>query len=121
MNEIRQAFDAAVFGPIKEQRRRTPFDTSGYIARHERAFLSPRPGFEAAIVAGLTALAAYACAHEERYGSKLAEDGVLGEAWLDALRGFRAMLNGELGNLDGGFLDAAFCNLHRTAGFEGEL
>ncbi len=32
-----------------------------------------------------------------------------------------AMLNGELGRLDGGTLDHAILELHEAAGFEGEL
>lgn len=119
VQSIARKYDDAVLSPLREQRARTP--NADYIRRHESAFHTPRPGFEAALACGLVALRDYACAHEERYGSTLGQDGVLGEAWLDALRGFRALLNGELGRLDGGFLDGAICNLYQAAGFEGDL
>lgn len=116
---IAKRFDDAVLGPVLEQRSRTP--NADYISKHEHAFHTPRPGFEAAIACGIVALRDYACAHEQRFGSPLADDGVLGDEWLQALRAFRGLLNGELGRLDGGFLDGALCNLHQAAGFEGEL
>jgi hypothetical protein len=55
----------------------------------------------------LLGLAEYADAHERQYSSKIGADGVLGREWLDALRGVRGLLNGELGRFDGGTLDKA--------------
>jgi hypothetical protein len=118
---IDKRFAAAIENPVRDQLARTPDDPSGYIARHLKAWKTPSPGFEAAIVAAITALRGYATMHELAYNAKLANDGVLGDAWLDALRGVRGLLNGQLGRLDAGFLDAALCGLHRAAGFEGEL
>jgi hypothetical protein len=119
LSEIESRFNAALDNPLSEQRARTPI--AEYISRHDRAFHAPKAGFESAIASSLVALRDYAVAHECTYGSPLAQDGVLGDAWLDMLRGLRALLNGELGRLDGGFLDGAICNLHRAAGFTGEL
>jgi hypothetical protein len=122
VNEIQTRYYAlALRNPVLEQRKRTPADPTGYISRHDYAWHSPFDGFESALVLGIRSLAAYAAAHEARYDSKIAEDGVLGKEWEAALRGFRGLLNGELGRLDGGFLDGAICNLYREAGFEGEL
>jgi hypothetical protein len=80
-------------------------------------------GFEIGIVFGLKALVGYADAYDQTYGSDstLGLDGVLGEGWLDMARGWRALLNGELGRLDGGALDSALCDLVKWAGFEEEL
>jgi hypothetical protein len=119
--DIDRRYTDALLRAVKEQRKRTPKDPTGYIRRHELAFMAPTKPFEQAIVQMLLGLKHYASDHENAYGSKLADDGVIGEAWLDALRGLRAMLNGQLGRLDGGFLDAAICNLYREAGFDGEL
>jgi hypothetical protein len=120
--DIEVRYNTALRRPVIDQLKRTPDDPTGYIARHNKAWsLLTCQGFEGALVFGIRSLAAYAAAHEVRYSSKLADDGVLGPAWADALRGFRALLNGELGRLDGGFLDGALCNLYREAGFEGEL
>jgi hypothetical protein len=119
--DIQTRYALALRNPVLEQRKRIPDDTTGYINRHDKAWHSPSEGFESALVMGIRSLAAYAAAHEARYDSKLADDGVLGASWEEALRGFRGLLNGELGRLDGGFLDGAICNLYREAGFEGEL
>lgn len=77
--------------------------------------------FELALLDILSGLTEYAGAHVRQYDSPIADDGVIGEAWLDALRGLRALLNGELGRLDGGTLDHAILELYKAAGFEGEL
>ncbi len=77
-------------------------------------------GFEAGLLDLIVGLTEYAGAHVRQYDSPIADDGVLGEAWLDALRGVRALLNGELGRLDGGTLDHAIIELYKAAGFEGD-
>jgi hypothetical protein len=92
-----------------------------YRARHMLAWRQPR-GTERSIVAMLRSLALYVDDYSQRFeGSKVGADYVLGEAWADMLRGFRALLNGELGRLDGGALDAACCDLWAYAGFKEEL
>lgn len=118
--KIADRYIQAAHRPVEEQLARTPTDPTGFIKRHERAMTVPR-SFERSLRALIDGLMSYAVDHEARYGSKLGEDGVLGEAWADALRGVRGLLNGELGDLDGGLLDGALCNLYREAGFEGEL
>lgn len=119
VRDVSRRFDDAVLLPARAQRNRTPNDRQ--IDAHEHAFHTPREGFEAALSCGIVALRDYACAHELAYGAPLASDPVMGGAWLEALRGFRQLLTGERGRLQGGFLDGACCNLYEAAGFEGEL
>lgn len=88
---------------------------------HRAARFNPLPGFERAIVCAIDALQWYAEAHAKRWGSKLGEDYVLGEAWESALRGVLALLNGETGRLDCGLLDRELRAMYLEAGFEGEL
>lgn len=90
-------------------------DTNGWKRRHLAAS-TYQP-----IAVMITALDTYQRRHFERYESKLADDGVLGPAFLDALRGVRTLLNGEIGGLDGGTCDAAILAIHSEAGFGGEL
>ena len=89
--------------------------TNGWKGRHMRA-ARVQP-----VALMITALDQYAANHAERFESKIGEDYVLGPAFLDALRGVRTMLNGEIGGLDGGTCDAAICEIFTRAGFEGEL
>lgn len=117
---IERRFYEAVMSPEREQRARTPDDPTGYIGRHATALHTPRLGFESALSGFVVALKDYAVAHEQRYESKLADDGVLGDDWQGILRRVRGLLNGELGRLDGGFLDGALCNLYAAAGFDPE-
>lgn len=91
-----------------------------WYARHMAALTAPRPGFEAAIVAMFGALDTYACAHSRRYSSPLGEDYVLGDEWRDMARGLRGLLNGELGRLDAGTVDAAVLNLAAAHGVDME-
>jgi hypothetical protein len=65
----------------------------------------------------------YGCEYEARYGadSKLGQDSVLGEAWLDMAHGYLALLNGETGRLDCGTLDGELRRWAARFGFEGEV
>lgn len=73
---------------------------------------------EVSPVVGLAkALARYAEEHQRRFDSPLADNYVLGAAWLDALRATRQLLNGDLGSLDGGTCDATLYGIARMAGF----
>jgi hypothetical protein len=104
---------------------------NGWFERHERSVprlvgripgegsSNSRHAFEEALCYMLHSLAAYAGAHVRQYGSPIAEDGVLGVAWRESLAGLRQLLNGELGQLDGGTLDHAILELYKAAGFEG--
>lgn len=78
-------------------------------------------GFDSAIGGILKNLAYYADCHHSAYSSPVANDGVLGEAWENSLRGLRALLNGETGRLDCGDVDHAILAMHKAAGFTGEL
>lgn len=95
-------------------------NSGGWALRHLDAVNNPGRG-EAPILGMLCMLAAYADTHCRRYEAPIAHDSMLGAAWLDMLRGVRALLNGELGRLDGGTLDATILAMHEAAGFEGEL
>jgi len=99
-----------------------------YRSRHEHAWLQHATGERGpvananAVADLLKALGAYADTYRLQYpGSVLDNDSVLGRAWQEMLRGFIDLLNGELGPLDGGALDAAARDLYRWAGFEDEL
>jgi predicted RNA methylase len=77
---------------------------------------APRPGFERAIVGLYRALAEYAEAHAAG-GSPVGADYFIGdEGWSEICRGALTLLNGELGRLDGGTLDAAFRRLLESRG-----
>jgi len=80
-------------------------NTNGWQDRHNSAMRIPHPGFEAAMVQLLTGWYNYAETHRRRYSSDIGEDGVLGEAWADIGTSIRALLNGDLGRMDGGTLD----------------
>ena len=92
--------------------------TADYLKRHAQARSNPSTAFERALVGLINGLALYPVAHAHAYSSPLADDGVIGPAWLDALRAVVDMLNGELGRLDGGLLWTELNKLARSAGFE---
>lgn len=86
-------------------------------ARHADAFDAPR-GVERPIVALATALVVYADTHRATYRSNIAEDGVLGDdGFFPMLVAFRALLNGDLGRLDGSTLDALVIAIADAAGY----
>ncbi len=97
------------------ERRDTAFGDAA--RRHLHALSGPRNGFEKAIVNGLHGMCDYAAAYEERFGSGIAGDYVLGVAFAEQLRAWRKLLNGELGRLDGGYLDGAAQEIWLMAGF----
>lgn len=72
---------------------------------HREALKSPTPGFEAAIVGMLRALAQYADAHRQRYGDTIKEDRIIGEYWHWLGEALIGLLNGETGRLDCGVVD----------------
>lgn len=79
-------------------------DTTGWSTRHLAALNAPRDA-EVAIVGLLEAWLIYADRHQDRYMSDIGEDGVLGPEWAKVGSALLALLNGELGRLDGGTLD----------------
>lgn len=60
----------------------------------------------------------YAEAHAARYEAPLAHDYLLGDEWLAAVNAVVALLNGEIGRLDGGLCWQELEKLARDAGFE---
>jgi len=98
---------------ILDPNEKTP-DTSGWKKRHMMEVKRGHP-----VAAMVEALNRYAVMHAERYSAPLADDGVLGPAWLDAAKGVRALLNGECGGLDCGTVDGAITKMViDAAGFE---
>lgn len=91
-----------------------------WLRRHLRAIGNPRTEFERALVGMLLAWLAYADAHESAYGSTIGEDGVLGPQWTAIGAGLRGLLNGDLGELDGGTLDCVLCTVLTQHGFDPE-
>jgi hypothetical protein len=92
-------------------------DRNGWAVRHCEAFDKPR-GPEYPIINLLYALADLATEHESTYGSKIGDDGVLGEYWLQIARGLVGMLNGECGRLDCGTADRTVRALAKACGFD---
>lgn len=78
----------------------------------------------------LDSLEKYAASYRKRFGSPLAEDYVLGESWVRALKGVRELLNGDgavamsmarvLDSKDNGACKAMFWAALETAGFTEE-
>lgn len=99
---------------IEKKASRKEFQGNRWGARHHAAWKSNT----SAIPALILSLAAYADIHQERFGSDIGDDGVLGDGWLDILKGTRVLLNGEMGTLDGGTLDSMLMRLLENAGFK---
>lgn len=85
-------------------------------ARHCAAWREP--GVEAGVVGLVEAAATYADSHERRYGSKLGDDGVLGQHFADILKAVRGLLNGECGRLDCGTVDKLLVDMMIAEGIE---
>jgi hypothetical protein len=63
------------------------------VVSQESAAIGLRHGEPLVLI--LDALTRYARAHETRFGAKLAEDYVLGPAWLEAVKGVHGLLDGD--------------------------
>ena len=72
---------------------------------------------EQALVSMLQGWKLQADAHEAQHGSKIAEDYFTGPQWLEIGKALRAMLNCEIGRLDGGTLDAFILSAIEAAGY----
>lgn len=83
--------------------------------RHNEAIQSPE-GFEVGMVALAKFIRRYSAEHEARYERKIGDDYVLGPAFIDIVRGFRTLLNGECGRLDCGTLDGFACEILKENG-----
>lgn len=95
------------------------FKENGWGKRHVLAWRAPG-SLEEPIVSLFEALANYADRHFVRYESPIGHDRVLGVGWLMIAKAIRIMLNGDLGRLDAGTLDALLFDLTAAAGFERE-
>ena len=81
-------------------------------AEHLRGMRDGEP-----VIVALDALLRYALAYQHQFGSVLATDGVLGDdAWLPAIKGVRALLNGH-GHFDGGVCEDIFWAAIDAAGY----
>ena len=95
----------------------TAFKENKWGARHVSAWMNPR-GQERAIVGLFRSAADYADTHKERFETPIGEDYFLGaEGFLPLIKSIRVFLNGELGRLDGGTLDALLFAMLKEAGF----
>lgn len=65
-----------------------------------------RADFARAMGAMLRGWSEYADAYAARYGDAVGDDAVLGDAWQRIGDGLRALLDGEVGGLDCGSIDA---------------
>ena len=71
------------------------------------------------LIVALDAFIRYASSHEKRFGSKLAEDYVLGPAWARAIYATRELLNGE-GMKDNGACESMYWAALELAGYTEE-
>lgn len=80
------------------------------------------------LLIAMDGLLRYAKAYRLRIGSPLANDGFLGEPWLEAAKGIRALLNGDgavamergitTDSKDNGVIEEMFWTALKIAGFE---
>ncbi len=93
-------------------------NTGHWQDQHDSAMRVPRAGSESAIVQMLTGWYEYALNHRSRYESLIGDDGVLGPEWAAIGHALLGLLNGDLGRLDGGTLDAFLRNTLADNGAE---
>lgn len=91
---------------------------NGWKERHRDAVQRPKAGYEFALVEMLSGWLRYADAVQNRWESGIGQDGVLGSEWAAIGSGLRGLLNGELGRLDGGTVDALLVNALQEEGFD---
>lgn len=92
-------------------------DRPDWGTRHVAAWREPQPN-EAGVVGFVTAAAVYADNHRKRFESRIGDDGVLGEPWALILMSVLTLLNGDLGRLDGGTVDALVRHMLIEEGFD---
>lgn len=82
--------------------------------RHRNAFMRGHP-----IASMILAAADYADTYRERYPDYgIGKDYVLGPEWRSIVRSIRALLNGDIGQMDGGALDATLADMESFEGFD---
>lgn len=92
---------------------------------HKRGMLEGEP-----LIIAMDALHKYAEAYRLRFEQPLSEDGVLGDAWLESVKGIRVLLNGDGANAmragittdskDNGCIESLFWDALRMAGYTEE-
>ena len=92
-------------------------NTGDWQDRHLDALRSS-DGSEQGIYRLLHGWATYADRHRARFELGIGEDYVLGPPWAAIGAALRNLLNGDLGRLDGGTLDAFICNTLAAEGFD---
>jgi hypothetical protein len=114
-----KSFGANQWGAVHAERFKLAMTFAGMDGR--------KPTMAAGIALIIEGLATYADGYHAEYGPEgedqsdghiLANDGVLGDAWAEVLKGCRTLLNGDLGGLDGGTLDSILCKMAEANGYE---
>lgn len=92
---------------------------------HKQGMLEGEP-----LLIAMDALHKYAEAYQLRFEQPLAEDGVLGDQWLESVKGIRALLNGDgalamrrgitTDSKDNGCIESLFWDALRMAGYTEE-
>lgn len=101
----------------EKKARESKFPYNGWATRHIAAWQSSRPAIGGLIRAWLL----YADTHRERYESGIGDDGFLGKEWANIGFSLRDLLNGELGNLDGGLCDGIIVDALQDEGWDADL
>jgi hypothetical protein len=109
-------FDGRIFDSQK-MLHRVRLNSEPWVLRHKKAIELPQ-GPERPIVRLLEAWLLYAEQHQERYESKIGDDGVLGKAWEAIGVALRGLLNGECGRLDCGTLDSIILDSMKENGID---
>lgn len=91
-------------------------DTSGWRTRHRSALHSRRYN----IVIMLEGWCKYATEHQNRLGTSISEDYVLGPQWARLGKALHGLLDGETGDLNCGTLSTIIHDNIAEAGFDWE-
>lgn len=94
---------------------------TGWATRHLAAVACPKAGYERALVEMLSGWLRYADAAQSAWESGVGKDYVLGPKWAQIGDGLRGLLNGDLGRMDGGALDAVLCRALQAEGFDPDM
>ena len=90
--------------------------TGDWLKRHQAALTHPRAS-ERGIVGLIAGWTGYAQAHRETFEDVIGHDHFLGREWYDIGKAILQLLNGDLGRLDGGSLDAGVRAAMMSQGF----
>jgi len=104
-------------------------DSNGWKRRHLEAMAEPcgtlRPdkaaSHESAMVLMVRGWCEYAQSHKDQFGSEIGDDRVLGDEWMAIGQAMLGLLNGDLGRLDGGTLDAIIRDNLNEQGFDPDI